>query len=153
MIDARIISPEEVCFDIRALLKCRWGCEFSKKETIKCDTRDTTLQERQEMFKNYKNILLVHSHDANALTKALLEIERIAFLDGHYFAFTVRYCNYCTSCGILEGKECQYPDKVRPCEQLFGIDVYKTVRDLGFSIEVLTDKNQTENRFGFVLID
>ena len=153
MLDARIISPNEVSFDIRAMLKCRWGCEFSKKETIKCDTRDTTLQERQEMFKNYKNILLVHSHDANALTKALLEIERIAFLDGYYFAFTVRYCNYCTSCNILKGNNCSYPEKVRPCEQLFGIDVYKTVRELGFSIDVLKDKDQTQDRYGFVLID
>ena len=131
MLDGRIISPEEVSFDVRAMLKCRWGCEFSKKKTIKCDTRNTTLQERQQMFKNYNHILLVHSHNAHALTKALLEIERVAFLDGYYFAFTIRYCNYCTTCNVLEGDDCPFPDKVRPCEQIFGIDVYKTVRNLG----------------------
>ncbi|NHI94591.1 MAG: metal-binding protein [Candidatus Lokiarchaeota archaeon] len=153
MNDAKIISSEAVYFDNRAFLKCRWGCEHSKNQTIKCDTRETTLLERQDMFKKYKNILLVHSHDAVELTKALLEIERVAFLDGHYFAFAIRYCNYCSSCNILNGNACPHPDKVRPCEQLFGIDVFKTVKELGYSIKVLTKKDEIQNRYGFVLIN
>lgn len=27
MVKARLITAQEIFFDIRALLKCRWGCE------------------------------------------------------------------------------------------------------------------------------
>jgi len=28
MINAKIISPKDIFFDVRAILKCRWGCEY-----------------------------------------------------------------------------------------------------------------------------
>ncbi len=36
MVNAVIISPKDVVFDIRALLKCRWGCDDYFQESIKC---------------------------------------------------------------------------------------------------------------------
>jgi hypothetical protein len=39
------------------------------------------------------------------------------------------------------------------CDSLFGIDVFKTARGLGLPIDVLKDKNEIQNRYGFVLID
>jgi predicted metal-binding protein len=27
MVNAMIISPQQIFFDIRVILKCRWGCE------------------------------------------------------------------------------------------------------------------------------
>lgn len=44
MTNAKVIGPDDVCFDLRAILKCRWGCEDFFHPTIKCHTRDTTLQ-------------------------------------------------------------------------------------------------------------
>jgi predicted metal-binding protein len=153
MVNAMIISPEDIFFDIRAILKCRWGCEDFFQENIRCHTRDTTYQERVEMIKKYEHILLAHSHDPKTLSEAVLEIERAAFLDGHYFAFAIRFCNLCKACAVKEGKTCPTPDKVRPCDQSFGIDVYKTVRNLGLPCNVLQNKKDIENRYGFVLID
>ena len=105
------------------------------------------------MIKKYTNILLVHSHNETNLSAAVLEIERVAFLDGYYFAFAVRTCHLCDACAVNQGKSCLTPEKVRPCDQSFGIDVYKTVRNSGLPCEVLRDKNDTQNRYGFVLID
>lgn len=153
MTNAKIISPEQIIFDIRAILKCRWGCEDFFHQTIRCHTRDTTYQERVEMIKRYSHLLLVQSHDARALSAAVLEIERTAFLDGYYFAFAIRFCNLCQACAVKEGNLCPTPDKVRPCDQSFGIDVYKTVRNLGLPCEVLQSKDSVQNRYGFVLID
>lgn len=153
MLNAMIISPENIYFDIRAILKCRWGCEDFFKESIKCHSRNTTYLERVEMIKRYNNILIVHSHNAKELSVALLKLEKIAFLDGYYFAFAVRCCNLCQSCNIERGEPCPNPDKVRPCDQLFGIDVYKTARSLGLPCEVLKNKDDTQNRYGFLLID
>ena len=153
MIDAKIISPKDIFFDIRAILKCRWGCEDFYPENRKCSYRDTTYQERVEMVKSYNNILLIHSHNATELSKAVLEIERIAFLDGFYFASALRNCKLCEGCAVSKGEPCPTPQYVRPCELSFGIDMYKTVRNLGFPCEVLKDKNDRQNRYGFVLLD
>ncbi len=153
MIDARIISPQDIFFDIRAILKCRWGCEDFFHQTIRCHTRDTTYQERVEMIKRYSHILLIRSNDARALSQAVLEIERAAFLDGYYFSFAIRFCNLCKSCAVKEDKPCPTPEKVRPCDQSFGIDAYRTVRNLQLPCNVLQNKEDIQNRYGFVLID
>jgi len=152
--NASIISSEEIFFDNRTVLKCRWGCEdFFSENNIRCHTRNTTFEERVEIVKRYNHILLVHSHDVRHLSSTLLEIERAAFLDGYYFAFTIKSCSLCKVCNVLQGKPCPSPEKVRPCDQSFGIDVYKTARNRGLPIQVLKDKDDTQNRYGFVLID
>ena len=153
MVDAKIISPHDIFFDIRAILKCRWGCEDFFENSIRCHTRNTTFQERVEMVKKYNHLLLVHSHDPRELSKALLELERKAFLDGYYFAFAIRTCNLCKTCAVQQGEPCPTPDDVRPCDQSFGVDVYKTVRNLGLPCDVLQSKNGLQNRYGFVLLD
>jgi predicted metal-binding protein len=52
------------------------------------------------MVKEYKAILLLHSHDAGQFSKAILELERTAHLDGYYFAFALRPCNLCKECKL-----------------------------------------------------
>ena len=153
VVNAKIISSQDICFDIRALLKCRWGCEDFFQSTIRCGTRDTTYQERVEMVRSYKNVLLAHGHDARQLSIAVLEIERAAFLDGYYLAFAIRTCNLCGVCEVQKGRSCPTPFRVRPCDQSFGIDVYRTVRNLGLPCDTLQDKDDTQNRYGFVLLD
>jgi len=153
MVNAILISPQDIFFDFRAILKCRWGCEDFFQNSIRCHTRNTTYQERVDMVKRYNHVLLVHSHDARELSIAVLEIETRAFLDGYYFAFAIRTCNICQVCAAKQGRPCPTPDKVRPCDQSFGIDVYKTARNLGLRCEVLQNQNDIQNRYGFVLFD
>jgi predicted metal-binding protein len=152
MVNAVLISSRDISFDIRALLKCRWGCEYSSEDSVRCGSRNTSFEERVRMVSRYEHVLLLHSHDAGELSKAVLQIERAAFLDGHYFAFAIRACNLCGSCAVKDGDPCVAPEKVRPCDQAFGIDVYKTVRNLGLPCEVLQSKTDTQNRYGFVLL-
>jgi predicted metal-binding protein len=104
------------------------------------------------MVHAYRDILLVHGNDARQLSRAILKIERTAFLDGHYFAFGIRTCNLCRECAVQRGGPCPTPEKIRPCDQGFGIDVYKTVRQLGLPCEPLQSPHDPQNRYGFVLI-
>jgi predicted metal-binding protein len=153
MSDAMLISPNEIAFDIRANLKCAWGCDRQFTPTIKCDPRGTTCEERIQMIEQYHRIVLLHCHDPKQLSETILELEKTAFLDGYYFAFAIRSCNLCQECSVIKGGICPHPDKVRPCDSLFGIDVYKTVRRLGLPCEVLRSKEEQQNRYGFLLID
>ena len=152
MANAVALEPGRLFLDPRAILKCRWGCEDYFSQSIKCSTRGTSLDQRQEMLARYQDILLLHAHDARPLSKAVLAIERAAFLDGNYFAFGVRYCMLCKKCAVDQGQPCPQPEKVRPCDQAFGIDVYKTAASVGLPIQVLGDKDETQNRYGFVFI-
>jgi predicted metal-binding protein len=154
MIHAQLISSADIHFDIRTMLKCRWGCDdFMKKENIKCDDRGTTYQERVEIIRRYTHILLLDSHEARQLSRAVLEIERTAFLDGYYWASAICSCSLCNTCRVLNGETCPTPEKIRPCDELFGIDVYKTARGLGLPIDVLKERHDIQNRYGFVLLD
>ncbi len=152
MVNVMLIGPKDIAFDIRAILKCRWGCEDFSEDNIRCHHRNVSYDERMAMVKRYEHILFVHSHDATELSNALLKIERRAFLDGYYFAFTLRYCHLCKTCATEQGKPCPTPEKIRPCEESFGIDVFKTARDLGLPCEVLKSQDDKQNRYGFVLI-
>jgi predicted metal-binding protein len=82
MVNALLIKPSDVFFDRRAVLKCRWGCEEYSGNNLRCNTRGTSFEECVAIVNQYKNILMVHSHDAHELSKSLLEIERVAFLRG-----------------------------------------------------------------------
>jgi predicted metal-binding protein len=153
MIDAVILSPADICFDIRTQLKCAWGCDRQFTPNAKCDNRGLTFDERIKIVKQYKTILLLHSHDVRQLGKVLLEMEKTAFLDGYYLAFAVNACHICKECRAMEGKDCLHPEKVRPCACLFGLDIYRTVRKLGLPCEVLQNKESMENRYGLLLIN
>ena len=37
-----LFTPDDIYFDIRAILKCRWGCEDFINQTIRCNTRNTS---------------------------------------------------------------------------------------------------------------
>ena len=153
-VNARIISSAEIYFDRRAILKCLWGCEFHlQNEAMKCGARGLNFEECRKSVNAYHNILLVHNHDATALSKLVLKIERQAFLDGYYFAFAVRACHICRNCKAIDQEPCAVPEKIRPCDTAFGIDVYKTVRKLGLPCDPLQSKEETQNRYGFVLME
>jgi predicted metal-binding protein len=152
-VNAQILSSGDICFDRRVLLKCLWGCEFHlQNEAMKCCPRGLSFEACRESVNAYQNILLVHSHEATALSRMLLKIERQAFLDGNYFAFVVRACHFCKKCNVMEQKACVAPEKIRPCDSGFGIDMYKTVRQQGLPCVPLASKEETQNRYGLVLI-
>ena len=103
MVDAKIITSDDICFDQRTILKCKWGCD--DPNTQKCNDRGLSYETRIGIVKSYGKILVIHSHNARELYTAALEIERQAFLDGHYFAFVLNNCNFCESCEVMNGNE------------------------------------------------
>ncbi len=152
--NALIISPNDIVFDRRSILKCLWGCEDqSDPNRIKCGSRGLDFEQAQAIIHEYERILLIHHHDNVRLSNIARKIEKTAFLDGHYFACAIYCCHLCKTCSIDSGKPCPMPLKIRPCDQSFGVDVYKTVRDLGLPCMPLQSKVEAPNRYAFVLID
>ena len=141
-------------FDRRTILKCLWGCENQfDPNRIKCGSRGLSFEDAQDLVRAYKQILLIHHHDGVKMSRLARKIEKAAFLDGHYFASALNCCHLCKNCRIDSGKPCHMPLKIRPCDQSFGIDVYKTVRLKGLPCTPLQSKTETPNRYAFVMID
>ncbi len=148
-----IISPDDIIFDRRAILKCLWGCENqSEPHRIKCGSRGLDFEEAKATIHEYQKILLIHHHDHVKLSNTARTIEKTAFLDGHYFSCAMHCCHLCRNCKIDVGQPCPMPLKIRPCDQSFGIDVYKTVQNLGLPCAPLQSKTDIPNRYAFVLI-
>ncbi len=88
-------------------------------------------EEAQATLREYDKILMIHHHDPVKLSRLARQIERTAFLDGYYFACAMHCCHLCRECRIDMGKPCHTPLNIRPCDQSFGVDVYKTARNWG----------------------
>ena len=71
---------------------------------------------------------------------------------GHQaFLLFMDSCNLCESCSGVREK-CQNPKLARPTPESMAVDVFETVRKIGYPIEVLYDYSQQMNRYAFLLI-
>ena len=152
-VSAVLIPSRQVFFDKRVLLKCRWGCGYNgREESVRCGSRGLSFEDCREIVHAYGKVLLVRSHEVHELSKILLEVERQAFLAGHYLAFSLRTCHLCKKCAADAGQDCVNPWQVRPCDQAFGIDMFRTAREAGLPCQPLQDKDDVQNRYGLVLL-
>jgi len=84
----------------------------------------------------------------------LLKLEREVFLSGYYktFLLFMDSCELCESCPGSREK-CLNPKQSRPSPEGMAIDVFATVRKLGYPIDVLKDYSEEMNRYAFLLIE
>jgi predicted metal-binding protein len=103
------------------------------------------------MLSDYKNALLIHTDVKKQINDISPVLEQEIFFDGYYKAFGIGSgpCYLCKKCSEF----CKYPHLARPAMEACGIDVFSTVRQHGFPIEVLTSKDNKGNYYGLVLIE
>ena len=143
-----------IAFDPRVILKCMFGCaDYGKLHTCPNQRSKLNQKEYEEIFRRYRGGIVIGTHDKKKSQDISYEIERKCFLDGFYFAFSLSDCAVCSECALSSHKECRSPKKARPAFHSVGIDVFKTVRNLGLPIDVLKDKNETVNWYSAVFID
>ena len=70
-----------------------------------------------------------------------------AFHDGYYFAFSLSDCGLCKECAAVQCEDCRHVAEARPAFHSVGIDVFKTVRQLGLPIETLPDRNAPDQNW------
>ncbi|MFC2168083.1 DUF2284 domain-containing protein [Acidobacteriota bacterium] len=145
-------------------MKCMYGCvEYGKMAT--CPPSAPSIAECEKFFREYTSALVIHfeksvekpedRHDwTKKINSQLLELEREVFISGYRKAFLL-FLDTCTFCDGCPGKreKCKDLQKARPTPEALGMDVYATVRQIGYRIEVLSDYSQTMNRFAFLLIE
>jgi predicted metal-binding protein len=162
--DYKWIDPQAIVVSQWVRMKCFFGCnEFGRTAT--CPPNVPSLSECEHFFREYKKAVIFHfqkelqkPEDRFAWTRKvnlkLLKLEKEVFCSGFVKAFLLFMdsCNLCKSCQERKG-ECTEPKLSRPTPEALGMDVYSTVRKMGYPIQVLSDYSQKMNRYAFLLIE
>ena len=158
------IDPREIVVARWVRMKCMYGCNgYGKLGT--CPPNTPTIEEAREFFSEYRFGVIFHfpkffenpddRHDwGTTVNLDMLRLERDVFIRNYRKAFLMfmNSCEFCKECtGTREG--CKNNRNARPTPEAMGIDVYKTVQKYGFPINVLSDYNQTMNRYAFLLVE
>ena len=148
------ITIDQIVFDHRTYLKCMFGCEGSNPKTL-CHSQPGRIMpwEYEPILRKYSWGILIHSNDNRIAQKVALNMEKRAFVDGFYFAFSLSDCDLCNNCSRSCGKSCAHYTDVRPSMHNTGIDVFKTVRGLGLPINTLKEHGEEQNCYSLVLFE
>ena len=146
----------DIAFDERTLMKCMYGCsDWGKGLTCPSRKGNVDLPTWKRMLSNFKWGIIIHAHSKAPSQRASLKVESKAFHDGYYFAFSMSDCGLCKECAGHSGCDtCRHPELARPAFHSVGIDVFKTVRDLGMGIETLDSRDeQPQNWYSCVWVE
>lgn len=76
-----------------------------------------------------------------AISKAVAELESMAFYDGYYLAMGFSagsckktLCGKFSSCLVLEGESCRHPNFARPSMESSGFDVFRMAAKVGWDV-------------------
>jgi predicted metal-binding protein len=151
--DARIISPSEVVTAGWVRLKCQFGCD-GFGQCLVCPPFTPTPQQMRNVLDTYHRAVLLHCQPDADVKAIAAELEREIFLSGCWKAFGLGAgpCYFCKECNLKE-KWCRHADRARPSMEACGIDVFSTVKKVGFPIEVVRTTRQCPNYYGLILVD
>lgn len=162
--DFRWLDPQKIVVAHWPRLKCQYGCrEYGR--TAVCPPNVPTVEECAAFFRDYRRAAVFHfekrvskPEDRFAWTRRvnfkLLKLEREIFLAGYEKAFLLFMdsCNICPECEAKR-EACRQPLLARPTPEALGVDVFATVRALGYPIAVLARRDQPMNRYAFLLVE
>ena len=156
--NAARFGMEDIVFDARVILKCLFGCEdYGKIHTCPYQKSPLGMDAYKAIFMRYKWGIIIGCGDKHICQRISYEIERTCFLDGYYFAFSLSDCGLCAECARASKKdterECRFPTKARPAFHSVGIDVFKTVKNLGLPIDVLKKPEDLEHWYSAVFVE
>ena len=162
--DFRWIDATDIVVAEWVRFKCTWGCK-SFASRANCPPNTPSVGECRKLFEGYNLAAVFHfaktvsgpeeMHEwIKGVNAVLLGAERSVFLAGYHkaFALYVGSCRLCSDCTAIR-TECKNKMSSRPAPDALGVDVFTTVRKVGYPISVLTDSGQEMNRYGFILVE
>lgn len=162
--DFRWLDPADIVTAEWVRMKCLFGCPDYGKNAA-CPPNTPPVDVCARFFLEYKRAVVFHfaktvekpedRHSwSRKINRGLLEVEEEVFKAGFVKAFLLPMdsCNYCLECPGTRAA-CKQLKLSRPSPDAMAIDVYATVRKIGYPIRVLSAYDQEMNRYAFLLID
>jgi predicted metal-binding protein len=133
-VDATVVDTDQIVFDPRTHLKCRFGCNRWGRFWT-CPPHLNVSQETfMDAFRKYRKALIIKTSDPRTGQEVAVTLEKEAMLNhGCQYAFALALCVQCEKCAYPE--PCLYPHLARPAMDAYGIDIGKTLEPLGFGVE------------------
>jgi predicted metal-binding protein len=161
--DFQWIDPKEIVVSQWVRMKCTFGCGNYGKNAC-CPPNVPTVAECERFFRDYSEAAVFHLERkvekpqdrhkwGQGINARLSKLERDVFLAGYERAFLL-FMSPCGLCGECSGDRgaCKNPRISRPTPEALAIDVYSTVRVLGYPIQVLSNYDQEMNRYAFLMV-
>ena len=162
--DYKWIDPHQIVVAQWVRMKCTFGCD-DYGQNASCPPNTPSVADCRCFFDEYTQAVIFHFEKrvdkpedrhpwSREINRELLKLERAVFLAGHQKAFLlfVTNCSLCSKCTGAR-QECKHPESARPTGEGMAIDVFSTVRQVGYPIQVLSDYEQAMNRYAFLLIE
>ena len=162
--DFKWADPRKFAVSQWVRMKCMFGCREYGKNAC-CPPNTPSVDDCKSFFREYSECAIFHfqkrvekPEDRHEWTKGinarLLKLEREVFLTGNpkTFLLIMDSCNVCENCAE-ERTKCKNKRSARPTPEAMAIDVFSTVKQLDYSIEVLKDYSASMNRYAFLLIE
>ena len=162
--DFKWLDPADIVVSQWVRMKCEFGCP-SYGEVASCPPNTPSVEECRRFFSEYTRGLVLHFQKVapekeerktwSARTNlSLVKLERDVFMAGYHKAFLLFMdsCEICAEC-VPERRDCKEARLSRPSPEGMAMDVFSTVRKLGYPIEVLTDPSQQMDRYAFLMIE
>ena len=161
--DFKWIDPEQIVVAQWVRMKCMFGCpNYGHKAA--CPPQTPSVTECQRFFNEYSDAVVFHLRLQNdnpeeraewykQMAMKFIELERRVFLAGFERVFSLLFggCYLCQECKS-ERSLCILPEKARPAPEGLAVDVFSTVKKLGYQISVRTDYTQVMDRYVFLMV-
>ena len=154
--EVTLVPASEIVVAHWVRLKCQFGCaEYNQR--LSCPPHVPSIDTTRKILEEYESIILIRSPPEGTdsgwdnINTLMVALERWTFLQGHYkaFALTSGPCPHCSTCNV---EKCVHPDQARPSMEAMGIDVYATVKNAGFTLQVVTSHEETATYHGLLLL-
>jgi predicted metal-binding protein len=161
--DYKWIDPKKIIVSQWVRMKCKFGCGEYGRSGV-CPPNTPSVAECERFFNEYSDAVILHfegrvkkPEDRHAWTRKinakLVKLEREVFLTGYERAFLLFMdsCCFCREC-TGDRATCKEPRMARPAPEAMAVDVYSTVRQFGFPLNVRTEYNQKMDRYAFLMV-
>jgi predicted metal-binding protein len=150
--DARLVATRDVVTAEWVRLRCQYGCGMYGR-CLTCPPHSPTPELTRRVLDEYAIALLIRTTGQADVCGMAANIERAAFLDGHYKAlsFHAGPCQLCEHCDPAQ--PCRNPSRARPAMEAAGIDVFATAHGAGLPLEVARSRRCLQSYYSLVLIE
>ncbi|MDM8539606.1 DUF2284 domain-containing protein [Desulfococcaceae bacterium HSG9] len=161
--DYKWIDPHKIIVSQWVRMKCMFGCgEYGRGAT--CPPNTPSVADCRQFFSEYSDAVILHfegkmdkPEDRHAwsgkINAKLVKLEREIFLAGYEKAFLL-FMDSCCFCKDCTGSRetCDQPRMARPAPEAMAVDVFSTVRQFDFNINVRTEYDQKMDRYSFLMV-
>lgn len=157
------IDPKNIIVSQWVRMKCMFGCREYGHNAC-CPPNVPSVSKCEKFFHEYNMAVIFRfgkkvddpedRHKwSRQINMKLYKLEKEVFLSGFERAFLL-FMDSCCLCEDCTGERetCKEPRSARPSPEAFAVDVFSTVRQYDFPIEVLTDYSREMNRYAFLMV-